>query len=65
MALARQQLVEHSLQATGMTPEQIERLTPLAAMRLVMAARLKVGDHAGALTARLLHDEGDDATLPA
>jgi hypothetical protein len=49
--LARQQLVEHSLKAIGLTPEEIEALTPLAVMRLVMAARLKAGDHAGALIA--------------
>ena len=49
--LAREQLVAHSLKSVGLTADEVEALTPLACMRLVMAARLKAGDHAGALVA--------------
>jgi len=35
----------------GLAPEAIDAITPLAVMRLVMTARLKVGDHIGAFLA--------------
>ena len=45
--VAREQLAAHSLKSVGLTADEVEALTPLACMRLVMAARMKVGDHAG------------------
>jgi hypothetical protein len=34
--VAQRRLVAHALKATGLTPEEIEALSPLAVMRLVM-----------------------------
>jgi hypothetical protein len=39
------------MQTLGLAPEAIDAITPLAVMRLVMTARLRAGDHAGALLA--------------
>ena len=37
--------------AIGLTEEQLSELTPLAVMLLVMTARVRASDHAGALEA--------------
>ena len=49
--VAREQLTAHALQVAGLSPLEIDALTPLAVMRLVMTARWRAGDHAGALLA--------------
>jgi hypothetical protein len=47
----REQLIAQTLRSVGLTTAEVEAMTPLAVMRLVMAARMKAGDHAGALVA--------------
>jgi hypothetical protein len=49
--LARQHAIAESMQMLGLAPEAIDEITPLAVMRLVVTARLRAGDHAGALLA--------------
>jgi hypothetical protein len=49
--LARQQAIAESMQTLGLAPESIDAIAPLSVMRLVMVARLKPGDHIGALLA--------------
>jgi hypothetical protein len=39
------------MRTLGLTPEVIDSITPLGVMKLVMTARLKAGDHIGALLA--------------
>jgi hypothetical protein len=49
--LARQEAIGESMRTLGLAPGAIDAMTPLAVMRLVMTARLRAGDHAGALLA--------------
>jgi hypothetical protein len=41
--LAREQLVAHALKSVELTAEEVEAVTPLEAMRLVMIASLTAG----------------------
>ena len=49
--LARQKAISESLEMLGLQPQAVDAIAPLAVMRMVMAARLKAGDHMGALAA--------------
>ena len=49
--LSRQQAVADAMRTLGLAPEAIDEITPLATMHLVMTARLRAGDDAGALIA--------------
>jgi len=51
IVLARQQAIAESLRTLDLAPEAIDAIAPLAVMRLVMVARLRAGDQAGALLA--------------
>ena len=48
---ARRQLAAMALQDLGLSAEEIAKLNSIAVMELVMHARLKAGDHSGALMA--------------
>ena len=49
--VARDQVAAHALQVAGLAPEEVEAMTPIAIMQLVMLARWKAGDLGNALIA--------------